>query len=324
MKIFEMMKGAKTLVRNCANVVPQETVLIVADSSMPFSITQAIALAARAEGAETEIMIISPRKYHNEEPPKTAAAAMKAADVVFEVSSKGFYHTDARKEANEAGARYITLCELTEDLMVSGPMEADYVKIKPTVDKLAKKLETGKIMRVTSPAGTDFTADITGRPGRALSGVVHNRGDFGAPPDIEASVTPLEGTANGILYVDAYGVDVGPISEPVKITFEAGMAVKIEGGPEAKKLRDRLASANDPKIYNFAEFGIGLNPLCGMSPCLLDTEGKAGTAHVALGSSPVGSGGTVKASAHLDQVFWKPTIEVDGELLLKDGEVVFD
>ncbi len=321
-RIMQMMKGAKILVDNCANVKPGESVLVVADTAMPFSITKAIALVAQERGADTQIMIIEQRKFHNEEPPRCAAEAMKAAHVVFEVSSKGFYHTQARNDANKAGARYLTLCELTEDLMISGPMEADYVKIKPFVDKLTEKLKKGKSLKVTSPGGTSFTADISGRTARALTGVVHNPGEFGAPPDIEASISPLEGTANGILVIDGYGVDVGLINDPIRVTFKNGLAVGIEGGAEAKMLRDRLASANDPKIYNFGEFGIGLNPECRMSACLLDTEGKAGTAHVALGSSPVGSGGTVRASAHLDQVFWKPTVEVDGEILLKEGELL--
>lgn len=321
-KIIQMMNGAKILVGNCANVKPGEAVLVITDTAMPFSITEALALVAQARGAEPEIMIIKQRDYHNQEPPKPAAEAMKAADVVFEVSSKGFYHTEARREANRAGARYITLCEITEDLMIAGAVEADYVQIKPTVDKLANKLAMGNSLKVTAPGGTSLTADITGRPGRALSGVVHNPGDFGAPPDIEASVSPIEGTANGVLVVDAYAIDVGLISEPIKITFKDGMAIKVEGGAEAKKLRDRLASANDPLIYNFGEFGIGLNPKCGMTACLLDTEGKAGTSHVALGSSPPGSGGKVRATAHIDLVFWKPTIEIDGDIVLKDGEVV--
>ena len=184
-KKIQMMRGAKTLVDKCANVKPGENVLVITDTAMPFSITEVIALAAQERGAEAQIMIIPQREYHNQEPPKPASEAMKGAHVVFEVSSRGFYHTQARNEANQAGARYLTLCEITEDLMISGPMEADYVKIKPSVDKLAANLGKGKHLKVTSPGGTSFTADLSGRPGRSLSGVVHNPGDFGAPPAVK-------------------------------------------------------------------------------------------------------------------------------------------
>src|ERR671919_280089 len=54
---------------------------------------------------------------------------------------------------------------------------------------------------------------------------------------------------------------------------------------------------------------------------LVEDEKIQGTCHVAFGAS-AGIGGTVQVPVHLDCIVMKPTVELDGEPILRDGELL--
>jgi leucyl aminopeptidase (aminopeptidase T) len=51
---------------------------------------------------------------------------------------------------------------------------------------------------------------------------------------------------------------------------------------------------------------------------VLEDEKVLGTCHIALGNN-LSLGGSVDAPLHLDGVLKKPTIRIDGRLIMKDG-----
>ena len=106
------------------------------------------------------------------------------------------------------------------------------------------------------------------------------------------------------------------IDEPIKVTIENGQATKIEGGIGAKQLQITLNTigANSRKI---AELGIGTNKAARLESSILEIEKVYGTAHVALGNN-MHIGGEVDVSYHADGVILKPTLELDGKVILKD------
>ena len=72
---------------------------------------------------------------------------------------------------------------------------------------------------------------------------------------------------------------------------------------------------------NVAELGIGTNEKAILTGEVLEDEKILGTAHVAFGASAA-IGGTVQVPVHLDCVITRPTIEVDGEPIVRDGELL--
>jgi len=48
--------------------------------------------------------------------------------------------------------------------------------------------------------------------------------------------------------------------DPVTLIVKAGKVVDIQGGMAAKKLWETLKGLGDERAFNYAEFGIGLNP----------------------------------------------------------------
>jgi len=314
---IRMMKGAMKLVEVCAGVKRGENVLIVTDTKK-VPIAEVLAAAAYNKEAEATIMIMTPRKVHGEEPPKTVAAAMKEADVIFTPTTYSIARTRATVEALKAGARVIVMSDYTEDMLITGGIEADFMALKELAERIAK-VYYGQAIEVTSPAGTNLRAVIEGRKPNIETGICHKPGDFGPPPDVEVNVPPVEGTAEGILMVDASAGGM-LVKEPVRMMIKGGFITSIEGGEEAENLKKMLEAAKDPNVYNIAEVGLGLNPKARVIGRLLEDEGSLGTAHIALGSS-LPLGGKIQAPLHIDLIFRNPTIEIDGRKIVENGEL---
>jgi leucyl aminopeptidase (aminopeptidase T) len=313
-----MMKGAMKLVEVCAGVKKGEDVLIVTDTNK-VSIAEVLAEAACAKGAEVTIIIMTPRKVHSEEPPKTVAAAMKEADVIFAPTTYSISRTKAAVEALKAGARMITMPDYSEDMLITGGIEADFIALKHLAEKVSREFR-GEIIEITSPMGTILKAVIKDRKPNIETGICHNPGDFGPPPDVEVNISPIEGSAEGSIIVDASASGIGLIRNPIKVAVKKGFITNINGGEEAEKLKKMLEDAHDPNVYNIAEIGIGLNPKARLIGRLLEDEGALGTAHIGVGSS-LPLGGKIQAALHIDLIIRNPTIKIDGKTIIEVGEL---
>jgi leucyl aminopeptidase (aminopeptidase T) len=320
MKDLLMMRGARTLLDTCVAVKPGEAVLIVTDMAK-VRIAEVLAAAALERDAEPVLTVMKPRTRAGQEPPQVVAEAMKKADVVFLPVSYSVTHTHAVKNAAATGARIIALTEFTEDMMISGGLDADFSALKPICQRVAARFATGSLARITTPAGTDLSMDITGRPGNALYCIVEP-GQFSPVPNVEANVSPIEGTATGRIVVDASipYLGIGLIEQPIVVEVRDGFITKIEGGRQAEILRRDLESHADRNSFNVAELGVGLNPKCRMIGIMLEDEGVQGSAHIGIGTN-ITLGGTIKAPCHYDLLVWMPRIEVDGEVVIEGAEV---
>lgn len=320
MKNALMMQGARTIMDDCVSLKAGENILIITDMVQE-NIAKVLAAAAVERGAEVVMSVMKPRKRAGEEPPKMIAESMLHADVILIPVSYSVTHTYAVKAAAENGARILVLTDFTDDMLISGGIEADFQAIKPICKAVADALEKGKKVHLTSPGGTDLWFDTTGRRGNALYCIVEP-GEFSTIPTIEANTTPVEGTANGRIVADASipYLGIGVLDEPVVVEVKDGFITSITGGRQAEVLKKDLASHNDPNCYNIAELGVGLNPQCRMCGIMLEDEGVIGTAHIGIGTS-ITLGGITKAPIHYDLLMWNPRIEVDGKVIL-DGDKV--
>jgi leucyl aminopeptidase (aminopeptidase T) len=102
---------------------------------------------------------------------------------------------------------------------------------------------------------------------------------------------------------------------------EKGNIVKVEGGPEADMIRKVWAEMGDASVYNIAQLAIGLNPAIYMlTGVWAQDHGAFGTVHIGIGTS-ANLGGTTKAACHFDGMMYRPTLKLDGKIVLEDGEL---
>lgn len=320
MKELLMAKGAKTLIDICTKVKPGETVLVITDM-YKIDIAKVIAGTAMDRGAEAIVTVIEPRERNGQEPPIPVAEAMKKADVVFTPVTNSITHTHAVKNAAAEGARLIVMTDFTEDMMIRGGLEANFAELKPVCKKVADAFANGNKIKLTTPVGTYLEMDITGRRGNALYCIVEP-GEFSTAPTVEANVSPIEGSANGKLVVNASipYLGIGVITEPMIVDIADGFITRIEGGGQAEILRKDLESHGDRSAFNIAELGVGLNPKCRMCGIMLEDEGVISTCHIGIGTN-ITLGGNTKAPIHYDLLVWEPTVEVDGQVVIEGPEV---
>jgi leucyl aminopeptidase (aminopeptidase T) len=317
-------RGARVLVRTCAAVRPGEEVVIVADRERA-----AIAEALRAEtatcGARATVVVPPPRSIDNEEPAAAAAAAMRTANVIFLPVNHALAHTDAVRQAIGAGARVLSMTAFTPRMMREGGLFTDFAARQPLCRRLADLMTRASRVHVTTRAGTDLTLGIAGRSGNSHACLL-DRAGFTAVPNIEANISPVEGTSTGLFVADGsipyYGV--GVLREPVHFTIRGGSVREIAGGDHAVFLRDLLARQNDEAVYNVAQFAMGLNPACtDFTGEMLNDEGVNGTVHIGVGTS-ANLGGAVRAKTHFDAICRAPSVWIDDVQVIGEGSVLIE
>lgn len=323
MKEVMMAKGAKKVVEYCANLKPNERVLIVTDFPQQH-IAKCVAEACYRITDQVSIITMPPREVDGQQPPQCVADAMSGADVMFMPVTRSITHAPAVKAALAKGCRVLSMTAFSDDMFIFGGLEADFEALAARCKKMGEIWTAGKHIHLTTPGGTDLTADITDRPGNAHTGLARNPGEFTTCPDIESSVSPVTGSAEGIIVADASipYFEIGVLSEPVKFYVEKGKVVNVEGGKQAKKIKYMMDKQNNEAVYNIAQIAVGLNPHCRICGLDLEDEGTYGTAHVGIGTSTL-IGGEILAPMHFDGLMYNQTLVIDGETIFKDGEAVY-
>ena len=318
-KLTKLDTASQIAIRDCMGAKKNEKILIITDE-LKREIGLSLHENAIRLGYFSILVEMKSGKINGEEPSPEVAELMQKFDVVFCPTAKSLTHTDARRAASAKGVRIATFPGITKDVMIRG-MNADYKAISKRTIKLQKILEKGKNVRVTAPAGTDISFEITGRKVIPSKGLFHAKGESGNLPTGETFLAPIEGTSNGVFVVDGSMAGLGLIKNAkIKIEVENGYATKITGGVLAKKLKLMLDKVGK-EARNIAEFGIGTNDSAKLSGILLEDEKVMGTIHIAVGNN-VSMGGSVNVPIHLDGVVKKPTVWMDGKLLMKDGKLL--
>jgi len=316
-----VMSGARKVVRILARVQGGEKVLVVADTDTT-AVAEALTAAALEITPEVVTTFMTPRRVDGDEPPAVVASALLAADVALLPVSYSISHSAAVRAALEGGTRVLSLPAPTPDQLVRGGAEADFEAQAPTVRRVADRLTAASAAHLRTPAGTDCAFDLRGRKGNAHDCILDRPGKFSAFPNIEANISPVDGTAQGVLVFDGSipNLRLGrPLRDPVICTVERGRIVKVEGGWEAEMIRKVWAALGDAAVYNIAQLAIGLNPeILMLTGTWAQDHGAFGTVHIGIGTS-ANLGGTTKAAAHFDGMMYRPTLALDGDVLLEGG-----
>jgi leucyl aminopeptidase (aminopeptidase T) len=314
---MELEKAVGAVVRDCLGVSPGEEVLVVCNPATE-SLGALLRSEAQRAGADAVLVVIAERDSHAAEPPGPVAAAMVAADAVLAPTVQSLSHTAARKVASEAGVRIATLPGVTEE-MLARVMSADMAELRRRGAAVADALSRGSEARVTCAHGSDLRLGLEGRRAIPNAGELTAPGSFGNLPCGEGFVAPLEGTGEGTLVVDGSIAGVGRVEAPVTLTVRSGHLNESTGTAGATLLK--LLGDHGPDGTNVAELGIGTNEKAILTGNILEDEKILGTAHVAFGASAA-IGGTVQVPVHLDCVVLEPTVEIDGEAILRGGELL--
>ena len=314
----DLERAVTTVVRDCLGVSEGEEVFVVANPAT-IGLGERLRGEAGRLGADGVLCLITERAESGTEPPRSVAAAMAGADVVLCPTVQSLSHTAARRAATEAGARIATLPGATEEILAR-VMSADIDGLRRRGGAIADALTAGTEARITCAHGSDLRLGLGEREAVPDAGDLTAPGAFGNLPCGEGFIAPIEGTAAGTLVVDGTIASIGRVTEPVELTVEAGHLVAATGR-QGERLLELLRTHGGEQGTNVAELGIGTNEKAELTGDLLEDEKILGTCHVAFGASAA-IGGTVQVPIHLDCVVLEPEVSVDGEPLVRAGELL--
>jgi leucyl aminopeptidase (aminopeptidase T) len=251
---------------------------------------------------------------HKEEPSSAIATVMRYFDVIVAITKYSISHTTARKRASAAGARIAALLDIDDRMLAEGGLNANFVDIARTIQRLHKVVKNCEKITLTTPIGTNLSINIKKRDWiTADTGLCRQKGHFTTLPAGEIFVAPLEGSATGTLVIDgAFGNMI--VEEPIEVKIKNGYAIEFKGGGEVVKELERCGREGK----NLAEFGIGLNPtaiLCGNPQ---EDEKVLGTVHIGFGENST-FGGRVSCGIHVDAIIKEPTVTIDKNLIYEGG-----
>lgn len=152
------------------------------------------------------------------------AAAMNASGIVVLQTSFASVHTDTHRIARSNGARILDMWGWEEETMVVGGALADYGEVARITERVTEALSKAKTGRFTTPEGSDMTFSLEGRTSNSLIGVARDLGEFTACPDGESAISPIEGSASGVM-ANPFSIerkDPGFVTEPIRIEVAGG------------------------------------------------------------------------------------------------------
>jgi leucyl aminopeptidase (aminopeptidase T) len=314
MSLERLMKGARIAVNECMEIKPDEKVVIITDKNMPKNLSETLMQAVKEVGARCEIKLIEPMKVNGQESSEDVAKLMKTPDALFIVTSKSLSHTKARRDATKLGVRIASMPKVNEFSFTEGGLTADYREVKEFTEIMTKRIENAKKIKITSDNGTNFTADVEGREWVEDDGMINEKGKFCNLPAGETSTAPVEETSQGTIVLDK----MASYGEKIRYTVKNGFVEKIEGSERLETEVNKVGRL----ARNIAEIGIGTNPKAKIIGNILEDEKVFGTIHIAIGNS-LSLHGKIDVPLHLDGIILKPTLEVDGKVLIKDGKWIF-
>jgi len=318
MKMIELIKYARIPIE--LNKEGVNEVAILTDTGRDLEIAKALAAAAYEMGLEPTIIIMVERSVHGLEPTNVMTQAVLGCQLILNATSTGMAHTECVRNALKLGKKYVGMPDITIETLTKGAAAADYNEVARITSAVAKILTEGSEVHITSDFGTNLIFSIEGRKALELSGIF-KPGTIACFPDGESPMAPVEGTANGKLFIDSSIHQIGRVKEPVVMTVENGFVTHIEGGTEAKILMSILEKYKDKNSFNIGEFAVGTNPCARISENVSEDKKRLGSIHIALGDN-VTLGGHTPSAIHIDGVMGFPSLWVDKNQIIDHGRLL--
>ncbi|MEX1110144.1 MAG: hypothetical protein WEC00_14635 [Dongiaceae bacterium] len=316
-----------------------ETVLCVSDLGTRREYIQAAFAAADELGADIyEMCVNSMPSWTKVGVPtvgkcKGTLEAARAADliVIFHVP----LFSKWLKDVMDAGVRVLMIIDAPDDLeMLMAPKG-----LKEAMLHAQRKYEKTREVRVISDAGTDLTFRCGEYPVMTQWGYADEPGRFDHWGGGHIHTFPNEGSANGTVVFQPGDIVILPycryVQDEVRLEIRDGFVTKIEGGLDAKLMRDWLTDnatgPEDRDPFAVSHLGWGMNPqarwyglgLYGENPERHRAAARTFPGNFLFSTGPNSQGGGKRTTrGHYDVPMRDCTILLDNEVVVDKGRLV--
>ena len=328
----EFTPGARNAVNVCLRVQPDEKVCMITDEATA-EIAAAIARELDAVGVEYHVWLL-------EDLAQRPLVGMPA-EVLRDLESSQVSIFAVQAQANELKSRmqmtdvvnrqkirHAHMVNINRQIMLEG-MRADFLKVDRLSQKVVEMARRARVIRATTPAGTDLQADMNPNYKWLKTSGIISRDKWGNLPGGEIFTTP--GEVNGTFVVDGVVGDYlcakyGSLqANPLTVRMKQNRITEVHS--ENRELQDDFwrYTHTDENSDRVGEFAIGTNvELKDVIGQILQDEKYPGV-HIAFGN-PYGAhtGAEWDSSTHIDVVGRKFNIWIDDQKIMRDGKFLVD
>ena len=316
-----------------------ETIAVVSDLGTRREYVQAAFAAADDLGADVyELCVNSIPSWTKVGVPtigkcKGTLEAVSAADmlVIFHVP----LFTKWLKQVTSGGTRVLMIIDAPDDLeqLMSPPGLKEACRHAESIYRKTRKV------RVTSEAGTDLSYECGQYPVMTQWGYADEPGHFDHWGGGHVHTFPNEGSAHGTVVFQPGDIVILPycryVVDPVKLEIREGHVVRIDGGLDAKLMRDWLEDgrkdASDRDPFAVSHLGWGLNPqalwygiaLNGDEPERHRAAARTFPGNFLFSTGPNTQGGGKRdTKGHYDVPMRDCSVALDGTVVIDRGRIV--
>ena len=303
-----------------------ESCLIITDTAYDPTPSAACLGAALALEASPAVLTLP---FSRPFPGKALAATLAEADLIIGFTTHRLHYDPYLRAALDGGTRALLAVQPQHVLQRLTADPEVVARTRLGAERLAQATD----LSITSARGTDLTMTVGGRPALAHCGVADEPGHFDFWGAAMVEIAPLEGSVEGtlvlgrgdqIFHLGRY------VDDDVRIRFEQGRAVSIEGGLDAVLLESHLAGYDDENAYLAGHIAWGTDHRASWTAPLVqfpeagagnaDTEGFLGSVQVELGSNDDQFfRGAVRSDAHIGLCMLDTSVSLDGEQVIEAG-----
>jgi 2,5-dihydroxypyridine 5,6-dioxygenase len=320
-------------VLRASKVSKDESVLLFTDTEF-YPLYPAAMMAAAQELAGEVVQVMVPSTLPNIS-GRLVNRAWRDADLVVSMTRVPLLYTGAHNSVRSGGTRDLLMIQCPDTLRRLMPLPE--VRARSLAGR--DVLDAGKILRITSSAGTDLIVDKAGRGGHCNYGAADEPGAWDEWPQGSVSTFPAVGSVQGTLVLDAGDIfltfGVGPsallhaldrhVTHRVVMTIRDSVIVSIEGDGEASLIQNWLKQWKDPRSFWIAHLGWGTHHRADWNIVGMDSEVYCGNLLVGVGRSVTWpEGGDNDCLSHLDFCCLGHSFSVDDRLVVDQGVVVYD
>jgi aminopeptidase len=323
----DLQPGAANAIKVCLNIQPHERVTVITDRETR-EIADALVEEIEAVGAEYALFVLEDEASRPlKDLPTRIAADMEQSQVSIFAAHVQANELQSRMQmtdiVNRRRMRHAHMVNINRQIMLEG-MRADFHVVDEISARVINKVRSARKVRATTPAGSDFTADLNPEYRWVKTSGLISPEKWGNLPGGEVFTSP--GEVNGTFVIDGVVGDwlcdrYGNLKDtPLTVRIEKNRLVSAESSNQA--LRDDFwaYTHTDENSDRVGEFAIGTNiQLNAIIGHILQDEKFPGI-HIAFGN-PYGAhtGADWYSSTHIDVVGADFDIWVDDEQIMDHG-----
>jgi len=272
----------------------------------------------------------NPKAVYGDVPQERFAKAAKGEQIVTDMLNQAKIKLVSIGYPTKEAAERNGLDFATYEKMHWDAVNADYGRIAEQGAKIKKMLQGAKMIKVTSAEGTNFSFSVGSRPILVDDGIVTAEKAksslflerIASLPGGSVFCAPLETSANGKVVVPRTRCRFEPMTG-IAFEFKKGKLENFKAETGGKCFEETMAPYAGPKDM-FGYFSIGLNPALKVmeNPGDYRPGDAAGIVWIGVGDNIL-MGGTNKTQGSMEFPIVKATVEIDGKVVVKDGQLVF-